>query len=317
MAAGTAAAGAGTMAAGTAAAGAGTMAAGTAAAGAGTMAAGTAAAGAGGGSVFGTVASWVAGSQIAQASAAAIAAVVVGGAVVVGLGVGPGRDSQPPGQAISAPATDRVPTPGLPIPGEGTDGPGSSGIPGEGGGQGVPGGPEASGGSAPGDPTAGQTPGRSGTGRPSQSGAPAPVPATAPAILQASEVSAPILVRGRPARLKVAVSNTGESPVRRLTAAVDLPDGIVFRGAGGIPGASAPGVPAEDPQFLNAAPWMCTRTGAGVDCTLAELAGETTSTLQVLVFVGTTATSGTVSGKVTGQDVEATIPPSTLVVTSR
>jgi RNA polymerase sigma factor (sigma-70 family) len=316
MAAGTTAAGAGTVAAGTTAAGAGTIAAGTTAAGAGTIAAGTTAAGAGGGSVFGTVASWVAGSQIAQASAAAIAAVVVGGAVVVGLGVGPGSDSRPPEQAISAPASD-VPTPGLPIPGEATDGPGSSGIPGEGGGQGVPGGPEASGGSAPGDPTAGQTPGRSGTGQPSQSGAPAPEPGTAPAILQASGVSAPILVRGRPALLKVAVSNTGESPVRQLTAVVDLPDGIVFRGAGGIPGAFAPGVPAGDPQFLNAAPWMCTRTGAGVDCTLAELAGETTSTLQVLVFVGTTATSGTVSGKVTGQDVEATIPPSTLVVTSR
>ena len=304
------------MATSTMAAGAGTVATSTMAAGAGTVAAGTAA-GAGGGSVFGTVASWVAGSQIAQASAAAIAAVVVSGTVVVGLGVGPGSDSRPPGQAISAPATDRVPTLGLPIPGEGTDGPGSSGIPGEGGGQGVPGGPEASGGSAPGDPAAGQTPGRSGAGQPSQSGAPAPEPATAPAILQASEVSAPILVRGRPALLKVAVSNTGEGPVGRLTAAVDLPDGIVFRGAGGIPGAFAPGVPAEDPQFLNAAPWMCTRTGAGVDCTLAELASETTSTLQVLVFVGTAATSGTVSGTVTGDGVQAAIPSSTLVVTSR
>jgi hypothetical protein len=113
------------------------------------------------------------------------------------------------------------------------------------------------------------------------------------------------------------VRNTGAGSARALTAAVDLPDGIVFRGPGGIPGALLPpGVPTEDPENFYAVPWNCARSGADVACTLPELAAGTTSTLKLLVFVGTTAMSGTVSGTVTGDGVRATIPSSTLVVTS-
>jgi hypothetical protein len=131
-------------------------------------------------------------------------------------------------------------------------------------------------------------------------------------------VSAPSLVQGRPGVLTVTVRNFGGTAARGLTARVNLPPGIVFRGPGGIPGALLPpDVPAADPESFYAAPWKCDRAGLDVACTLSELAAGTTSSLRVLVFVATTATSGQASGTVTGDGIQATIPPSPLAVKSR
>ena len=324
--AGGAAAGAGSSAAaGGAAAGSGAAAgAGGAAAGGGAAgAAGGAAAGAGaaastGGSLLGTAAGWVVGTQVGQASAAAVAAVVIGGATVVGLNTGPGTATSAADPVVtSAPAS-----PGPRAPGESVVGPPAGGqvTPGAPGRSGTPGpaGPGAA--SGPGGPPAGRgtgrpsAPGNSGAGGPA--GAPVPPalpgggppggPAGGPAGPPAIEVDRPAPVRplraGDPGEISISVRNTGTGAATDLVAVVSLPPGFTVRAGGSSS-------PSE---------WACTGTADVATCRATRIPAGGRGTVRVKVRLTGTAGAGPVSGQVSVAGTDPTpIPTTTVPVTPR
>ena len=320
-----AAAGAAGAAGGAAASSAGGAAAGGGAAGAGgSAAAGGAAAGAGaaastGGSLFGTAAGWVVGTQVGQASAAAVAAVVIGGATVVGLNTGPGTATSAADPVVtSAPAS-----PGLPGSGESVVGPPA-------GGQAAPGAPAPrpvrhAGPSRPRrrlgsrrptrrprrrprhrPPERPRRPGRGRSGRRPRYRPRRPAAARpgGPAGPPAMEVDRPAPVRplrpGDPGEISIPVRNTGTGAATDLVAVVSLPPGFTVRAGGSTS-------PSE---------WACTGTADVATCRATRIPAGGRGTVRVKVRLTGTAGAGPVSGQVSAAGTDPTpIPTTTVPVT--
>ncbi len=299
-AAGAGAAGAGAGAAGAGAAGASAAVAGAEAAGAGAAAAGAAGGGsaaATGGSALGTLAGWVVGTHAGQAAAAAVAAIVVGGAAIgVGLDSGrsddtraatPSTSSASSASAASSAAAAATPTGGLPAPSEAA----ASGAPGTGaaGSPGAPGSPGAAGSSAsPGAP--GAPVGTSGGG----SGSAGPVLDVTGAVVTKS------LRQGESGEITIVVGNTGRSAANQLTATVSMPPGLTVGSSGDD----------DTDDVLGAGSWACAGAGAVATCTSPALPPGSSSELRVPVQVAPAAAAGPVTGSVraNGGAVTVTIP---------
>jgi len=280
-----------------------------AAAGAGVAAGGAAGgAAAGGGSLLGTMTGWVVGTQVGQVSAAAIAAVVVGGAAVVGLQTASRNDAPAARPAAGAPATPGLP--GAVGPGTGTGGgslpglPGASGQPGESGAPvdpGAPGGSGAAGapgvpGEIGGDPETSGSPGGAdpSTGAPGRAGG---VPAGPPDL----EVGPPGPVRplrpGQAGEVDIAIRNAGNGPAVDLTAVVSLPAGFIVWAGG-----------SNDPDE-----WSCTGAREVATCSITELPAGGTGTVRVRVRLAMTAESGPVTGEITAAGIDPAPIPVTVV----
>jgi hypothetical protein len=250
--------------------------------------------------MLGSATAWVAGTHAGQATAAAIAAVVIGGTAVVAIHDGGGSPGTP---AIAATTT---PTAGLPGPSEA--GPTSGRAPAPSGAGSTTTTPGSSGTTAPsGSPTA---PGPSVSGPapsvsdgPPPSGGPAPTggpgaPPAGPTTLFAGSPRAQGALRvGSPGDIVVTIRNSGANGAGGLVATLRLPAGLTALGGSGSDG------------------WECT-AGRTATCTLDELDGGDETTVHVRVSVAAAAVpGGTAAGTVRATTAASTpIPAAMLLV---
>jgi RNA polymerase sigma factor (sigma-70 family) len=279
----------------------GAAAAGAAAHGAAQGAAGGAAAqgaAGGGGSLLGSVTTWMAGTHAGQATAAAIAAVVIGGTAVVATHDGGGSGTTP---AIAATPT---PTAGLPGPdeagrtGSGAAGPSGTSTPtatSTATGTAIPtGSPAGASPSAGGPPPSGST-APSPTGVRPTATAPAPPPGPTTLFVGSPRAQGALRV-GSTGEIAVTIRNSGDGEANRLVATLRLPAGLTARSGSGSNG------------------WDCTG-GATATCTLEQLGGGDETTVRVRVDVAAAAVpGGTASGTVRADGASAPIPVATLMV---